>query len=29
MEKWANRCELGLIKIWEPSEEVFKQMGVF
>ncbi|RHO49403.1 hypothetical protein DW115_04430 [Clostridium sp. AM09-51] len=28
MEKWANRCELGLIKIWEPSEEVFKRMGV-
>lgn len=28
MEKWANRCELGLIKMWEPSEEVFKRMGV-
>lgn len=19
MEKWANRCELGLVKLWEPS----------
>lgn len=28
MEKWANRCELGLIKIWEPSGETLKKMGV-
>lgn len=28
MTKWADRCELGLIKIWEPSESVLKEMGV-
>ena len=28
MEKWANLCELGLIKIWEPSEEILKVEGV-
>lgn len=28
MEKWANRCELGLVKMWEPSEETLKEMGV-
>lgn len=25
---WANRCELGLAKIWEPSEETLIKMGV-
>ncbi len=28
MEKWANRCELGLVKMWEPSEEILEEMGV-
>ncbi len=28
MEKWANRCELGLVKLWEPSEETLEEMGV-
>ena len=28
MEKWANRCELGLVKLWEPNEETLKEMGV-
>lgn len=26
MDRWANRCELGLVKNWEPSEETLKQM---
>lgn len=28
MEKWANRCELGLVKMWEPSDDTLKRMGV-
>ncbi len=28
MTKWANLCRLGLIKKWEPSEEVLKSEGV-
>lgn len=28
MDKWANRCELGIVKIWEPAESVLKEMGV-
>lgn len=28
IEKWANRCELGLIKIWEPSEDTLRKMGI-
>lgn len=26
--KWADKCELGYIKIWEPSEEILKEMGL-
>ena len=28
MEKWANRCELGLVETWEPSKETLKEMGM-
>lgn len=28
MEKWADLCELGLVKKWEPSEETLVNMGV-
>lgn len=28
MEKWATKCELGLAKIFEPSEDTLRKMGV-
>lgn len=28
MEEWANRCEKGLIKIWEPDAEKLKERGL-
>lgn len=28
MEKWANLCELGLVRMWEPSEKTLVEMGV-
>lgn len=28
IEKWANRCELGMVKLWEPSEDTLRKMGI-
>lgn len=28
IEKWANRCELGMIKMWEPSKETLHKMDI-
>jgi len=28
MNKWADRCELGLVKIWEPSESALEELGL-
>ncbi len=28
IEKWANRCELGMIKMWEPSKETLRKMNI-
>ena len=28
IEKWANRCELGMIKMWEPSKETLRKMDI-
>jgi len=28
MRRWADRCELGLVKIWEPTEEILREMGL-
>lgn len=28
MEQWANLCELGLVKKWEPSAKALDEMGV-
>ena len=29
MLKWADGCELGLVKIWEPDVNVLAEMGIF
>lgn len=28
MSKWANLCELGLVKIWEPDEKILAEEGI-
>lgn len=28
IDKWANRCELGMIKMWEPSKETLRKMDI-
>lgn len=28
MEKWANLCELGLVKMWEPDDKILKEEGI-
>ena len=28
MEIWADRCEQGLVDLWESSDEIKKRMGV-